>query len=229
MPYFDFSYIIVAVIIMVVGGIASANVRRAYNKYSKVGNAQGITGARAAREILDAHGLQNVKIERVSGELSDHYDPRTNVVRLSSGVYDSASIAAVGIAAHECGHAVQHATGYFPNKLRTALVPVTNFCSSISWFVIILGLFLPYQYSWVAYLGIALYATAALFSLVTLPVELNASQRAVAVVSGQLGFSNDEVSGVKDVLKAAAMTYVAALFSAILQLLRIIFLVGRRR
>lgn len=228
--YFDPSYIFVAVIIMVVGGLASANVQRAYSKYGKIGNYHGITGAEAARRILDSNGLQNVRIERVSGELTDHFDPRSNVIRLSTGVHDSASIAAVGIAAHECGHAVQHAVKYVPNMLRSALVPVTNICSRLAWFVIIIGLFLPYQYLWVAYVGIGMYATAALFSLITLPVELNASKRALATVgSGVIGFSDEETAGVKSVLSAAAMTYVAALFSAVLQLLRIIFIVNRRR
>lgn len=228
--YIDFSYIIVALIIAVVGGLASYNVRKTYKKFSTVSNSRRMTGAEAARAILDRNGLHGVRVEQVSGELSDHFDPRTNVVRLSSGVYGSSSVSAVGIAAHECGHAIQHAQNYLPNKIRSALVPVTNFCSSIAWVIIMIGLVLPYNYTWVCYLGIILYSTAALFSLVTLPVEFNASSRAIKIIDEDFGFADSDVQGVKSVLTSAALTYVAALFSAVLQLLRIIFIVnGRNR
>ena len=226
---FDFSYIIVAVVIMIVGGIASYNVKKKYTKYSQYGNSLNLTGSQIARRILDANGLYDIRIEHVGGELSDHYDPSAGVVRLSEGVYGSNSISAIGIAAHECGHAIQHAKGYLPNKIRTRLVPVTNICSSLAWVVILIGLALPVQFSWVATLGIIMYATAAVFSLVTLPVETNASERALNIIRNEIGFGKEETSAVKEVLTAAALTYVAALFSAVLQLLRIIFLVNRRR
>lgn len=228
--YIDFSYLIVAIIIAAVGGIASYNVRSTYQKFNKVQNSRGLTGADVARAILDRNGLQNVSIERISGELSDHFDPTANVVRLSSAVYSGSSVAAAGIAAHECGHAIQHAQGYMPNKIRSALVPVSNFCSSIAWVLITIGLFLPYQYTWVCYLGIILYSTSALFCLVTLPVEFNASSRAVDIIGSELFFGGSDVEGVKKVLTSAALTYVAALFSSVLQLLRIIYIVnGRNR
>ncbi|MBQ6570522.1 MAG: zinc metallopeptidase [Clostridia bacterium] len=226
---FDFSYIIVAVVIMIVGGIASYNVKKKYTKYSQYGNSLNLTGSQIARRILDANGLYDIRIEHVGGELSDHYDPSAGGVRLSEGVYGSNSISAIGIAAHECGHAIQHAKGYLPNKIRTRLVPVTNICSSLAWVVILIGLALPVQFSWVATLGIIMYATAAVFSLVTLPVETNASERALNIIRNEIGFGKEETSAVKEVLTAAALTYVAALFSAVLQLLRIIFLVNRRR
>lgn len=181
--------------------------------------------------MLASHGITNVRIEHVSGRLTDHFDPRTNTIRLSDAVYNSATIAAVGVAAHEAGHAVQHAVGYVPNKIRSAIVPAVNIGSKLSWIVILIGLFLPVQYEIVLYIGIALFSLTVVFSLVTLPVEFNASRRALQIIkSTNMLSAQDEYSGAKAVLSAAAMTYVAAAFSSIMSLLRLLVIAaGRNR
>ena len=181
-----------------------------FKKYSAVYNQRGYTGADAARMILDSNGLYHVRIERVSGNLTDHYDPKDEVIRLSDSVYGSASVAAVGVAAHEAGHAVQHATGYIPIKVRSAIIPITQFQPLV-------------------FAGILFYATAALFQLVTLPVEFNASARAMKVLEQSEMLAGDELTGAGKVLRAAAMTYVAALLTALAQLLRLILIFGGRR
>ena len=232
MFYFDYYYLILVVPAMIFALIAQASVKGAYSKYSKVGNYKGITGAQAARMVLDSKGLTNVRIGAVAGTMTDHFDPRTNVIRLSEGVYNTASVAAVGIAAHEAGHAIQHAEKYLPNKIRSTLVPIANFGSNISIWLILAGILLQPNVTWLAYIGIALFATSTLFSLVTLPVEFNASSRALAILSSE-GIVNDaEKKQVKKVLSAAAKTYVAALAVSVAQLLRIILIVSgnsRRR
>lgn len=198
-----------------------------FKKYSAVYNRRGYTGADAARMILDSNGLYHIRIERIAGNLTDHYDPKAEVIRLSDSVYGSATVAAVGVAAHEAGHAVQHAVGYGPIKIRTAIIPVTRIGSTLSIPLILLGFVFQFQPLILA--GILFYATAALFQLVTLPVEFNASARAVAKIDQYGLLSAEETRGCKKVLTAAAMTYVAAAASAILQLLRLVLLFGGNR
>lgn len=227
--FFDKTYLIFIVPAIIISFIASARVNSAFSKYSKIGNRRAITGAQAAYNVLASHGITNVRIEHVSGKLTDHFDPRTNTIRLSDAVYNSATIAAVGVAAHEAGHAVQHAVGYVPNKIRSAIVPVVNIGSKLSWIVILVGLFLPVQYDIVLYIGIALFSLTVVFSLVTLPVEFNASRRALQTIkSTNMLSADDEYSGAKAVLSAAAMTYVAAAFSSIMSLLRLLVIAAGR-
>lgn len=223
--YFDSYYFILVIIPLLIGVWAQNKVNSTYRKYSRVANRNGMTGREAARRLLDQNGLQNVRIEPVSGSLTDHYDPRSNVVRLSEGVYNGASVAAVGIAAHECGHAVQYAQGYLPMKIRGAIVPVTNFGSRLAVPLILIGLLL--QWYPLAYVGLIGYGLIALFQLVTLPVEFNASGRAVAALPA-LGMTESEQQGIKKTLNAAAMTYVAALISAVTQLLHMMSIIGGR-
>lgn len=205
---------------------AQTNVNATFKKYSQIGNRMGYTGADAARKILDMNGLYNVRIERVSGNLSDHYDPKTNVVRLSDSTYSSTSVGAIGVAAHEVGHAVQHATGYSPIKVRNAIVPVVNVCNFLSMPILILGLIFSYTF---VQLGIILFSATVLFQLITLPVEFNASNRAIKTLEAQNMLEADELKGASKVLKAAALTYVAAAVSSIMSLLRLILLFGNRR
>ncbi len=227
--YFDKTYLIFILPAIIISFIASARVNSAFAKYSKIGNRRAITGAQAAYNVLASHGITNVRIEHVSGRLTDHFDPRTNTIRLSDAVYNSATIAAVGVAAHEAGHAVQHAVGYVPNKIRSAIVPAVNIGSKLSWIVILIGLFLPVQYEIVLYIGIALFSLTVVFSLVTLPVEFNASRRALQIIKSTNTLSaQDEYSGAKAVLSAAAMTYVAAAFSSIMSLLRLLVIAAGR-
>ena len=206
--------------------IASAMVKSTFNKYSSVSNQRGLTGRQAAENVLRSAGVFNVSIERVSGSMTDHYDPRTNVIRLSETVYDSTSIAAVGVAAHEAGHAVQYATGYVPIKLRTKIVPLVNFGSSLSVPLILIGSLLAMTS--LIYLGIALFGFVVLFSLITLPVEFNASRRAIISIDENLLLTDREQNGVKKVLTAAAMTYVASFLQNLLMLLYYISRTNRR-
>ncbi len=231
MPYyfgygFDATYILVLIgFILCIA--ASAHVNSTMNKYSRVRNSAGITGAEAARRILNNEGLYNVQIECLSSG-GDHYDPRTNTVRLSAANYQSASVTAVGVAAHECGHAIQHAKGYAPLSFRTALVPLANLGSTLGVPLIILGIILSFNQVLIT-IGIWAFALAVLFQIVTLPVEFNASRRAVAKVEQYGLLTSVENSGCKKVLTAAALTYVAAAASSILQLLRLILLSGGNR
>lgn len=206
---------------------AQFKVQSTYKKYSKVPTRRGMTGAQAARRILDENGLQNVSIEHIRGELTDHYDPRANVIRLSDAVHDSKSAAAIGVAAHEAGHAVQYAKGYAPMKFRALIIPVTRVGSYLAIPLFFLGLL--FVVDALMLLGIVLYATIALFQLATLPVEFNASRRAMAVLRGTRMLDNDELGAAREVLTAAAMTYVAALVSSLLTLLRLLVLAGGRR
>ena len=204
---------------------AQFGVQSAFKKYNQVSNARHLTGADAARRILDANGLYHVQIEHISGRLSDHYDPRSNVIRLSDAVYQTSSIAAVGVAAHEAGHAVQYATGYAPVKLRTAILPVTQFASSTSIFLFFIGFLFSQP---LALLVFALYLVVAYFQFVTLPVEFNASARALQTLDGLGILDSEELNGAKKVLRAAAMTYVAAMAVSLLQLFRMILLLNSR-
>lgn len=207
---------------------ASAGVRSSFNKYSRIRSMSGYTGAAAAERILHQSGIYDVRIERVSGNLSDHYDPRTKVLRLSDQVYSQNSLAAIGVAAHECGHAIQHQQSYIPLKIRGALVPVANFGSMASWPIIILGVIMSWN-SFLINFGIILFTAAVLFQLVTLPVEFNASRRAVAQLGATGILGQEELRQSKKVLNAAALTYVAAAAATILQLLRLLILFGGRR
>lgn len=222
--YMDyFLYLLPALIVTIV---AQVMVNRTYSKYSKVRNGRGYTGAMAARAILDSNGLQNVGIEHISGSLTDHYDPRTNVVRLSDSVYNSDSVAAIGVAAHEVGHAVQQNRGYVPMKIRAAIIPATQIGSKIAIPLFFIGLILSFEY--LTTIGIILFSATVLFQLVTLPVEFNASRRALQTIEQDHFLEGEEVAGAKKVLSAAAMTYVAGLLMAIMQLLRLIAIAGRR-
>jgi len=226
-PFFDSSYILVFIGIAITL-MASARVKSTFAKYSRVRSTSGLTGAQAAERILQASGIYDVQIELVAGNLSDHYDPRHKVLRLSNTVYGQTSLAAIGVAAHECGHAIQHQNSYLPLKLRGALVPVANIGSMAAWPVIIIGLFLGGS-QFLIDLGIILFSVAVLFQLVTLPVEFNASSRAIARL-GETGIlSGEELRQSKKVLDAAALTYVAAAAATILQLLRLILLFGGGR
>lgn len=224
--YFDPTYVLV-LIGVVLSLLASAKVKGTFGKYSQVRSMSGMTGRDAAERILQMQGIYDVRIEHISGSLTDHYDPSAKVLRLSDPVYSSASVAAIGVAAHECGHAVQHAKGYAPLSIRGALVPVANFGSTISWPLIVLGLFLGGGDSILVTIGILAFTMAVLFQIVTLPVEFNASSRAVKILEGSGMLSGQEAGAVKKVLSAAALTYVAGAASAVLQLLRLILIANR--
>ena len=226
--WWDPTYILV-IIGAVICMIASARVKATYNKYASYRSMSGMTGAEAAQRILNSAGIYDVRIQHVSGNLTDHYNPANKTLNLSDSVYGSSSVAAVGVAAHECGHALQHQQGYVPLKVRSALVPAANFGSSLAWPLIILGLFFTSNTGDVLiHVGILLFSLAVLFQLVTLPVEFNASGRAVKIL-GETGIlSSEELPYTKKVLGAAALTYVASAASAILQLLRIVLLFGGR-
>lgn len=232
MPYYyygiDPTYFLVligAVICM----IASAKVKTTYNKYSQYRSASGMTGAEAAQRILNSAGIYDVTVQHISGNLTDHYNPATKTLNLSDSVYSSTSVAAVGVAAHECGHAIQHQHSYFPLTLRTAIVPVANIGASIAWPLIVFGLlFSRNSGAMFINLGILCFSFAVLFQLVTLPVEFNASSRALRILGEQGILSESELPYTRKVLKAAALTYVASAAAAILQLLRLVLLFGGR-
>ena len=226
--FWDPTYILV-IIGVVICLIASARVKSTYSKFEKVRSHSGVTAAEAAQQILHGAGIYNVRIEHISGHLTDNYDPRSKVLHLSDATWRSTSVAAIGVAAHECGHAVQHSVGYAPLSIRGALVPVANFGSAISWPLILIGLLMNGEMSALLInLGILLFSAAVLFQIVTLPVEFNASGRAVKVLESSGMLYPDEVGAVKKVLRAAALTYVAGAASAILQLLRLMIIGGRR-
>ena len=226
--YFDPTYFLV-IIGAVLCLLASGKVRSTYSRYQRVRSASGLTGSEAAQRILYYSGIHDVRVEHVSGHLTDHYDPRSKVLRLSDSTYSSPSVAAIGVAAHECGHAVQHAKGYAPLSLRSALVPVANFGSTIAWPLIIIGFLFNNQTSnLLINIGIVAFSLAVLFQIVTLPVEFNASSRALAVLGETGMLQSEELSMTRKVLSAAALTYVASAASAILQLLRLVLLSNRR-
>lgn len=232
MPYYyygiDPTYFLV-IIGAVICMIASAKVKTTYNKYSQYRSASGMTGAEAAQRILNSAGIYDVTVQHISGNLTDHYNPATKTLNLSDSVYSSTSVAAVGVAAHECGHAIQHQHSYFPLTLRTAIVPVANIGSSIAWPLIVFGLlFSRNSGAMFINLGIFCFSFAVLFQLVTLPVEFNASSRALRILGEQGILSESELPYTRKVLKAAALTYVASAAAAILQLLRLVLLFGGR-
>ncbi len=227
--YFDPTYFLV-LIGVVLSLLASGKVKSTFARFSQMRNSRGITGAEAAERVLRGAGIYDVRVEHIAGNLTDHYDPRSKVLRLSDSVYGSTSVAAVGVAAHECGHAIQHAKGYAPLKLRSAIVPVANFGAKIAWPLILIGLlFTSESSSLLINLGIIAFSFAVLFQLVTLPVEYNASNRAIRVIADTGLMQGEEIKAAKKVLSAAALTYVAGAATAILQLLRILILTGGRR
>ncbi len=229
---FDIYYLILVLPAVIFALWANAKVNSTYQKYANVFNSKGITGAQAARTVLDQNGLTNVTIEKISGNLTDHFDPKSNVIRLSEDVYSSSSTAAVGIACHEVGHAIQHAEGYTPIKIRTAIVPITNIGSKLAVPLIILGIVLTMfsqAFFNLVYVGIACFGLSTLFQLVTLPTEFNASNRAIQSIEANGILYGEEVEGTKKVLTAAALTYVAALAVSLMQLLRLVLMFSRRR
>ena len=225
--YFDPYYWVILVPAMLIALAAQIQVSSTFNRYSKVRSARGMTGAQAAEAVLRANGVSGVAIERVNGRLTDHYDPRSNTIRLSQGVYDSESVAALGVAAHEAGHAVQYAQQYGPIKVRTAVIPLCSIGSQLSILLIVLGLFLYYPPLFGA--GVILFAVAVFGQIITLPVEFNASRRAIATLENTRMLDAQELTGAKKVLRAAAMTYVAALLVSLAQLLRFLLAFGGRR
>ena len=222
--YYDPTYMLI-VISALISLFAQFLINSRFSKYSRVRSRSGMTGAQAAERILQSQGIYDVAIQRVSGKLTDHYDPRNKTLNLSDAVYASTSVAAVGVAAHECGHAIQHARGYAPLSFRSALVPVANIGSQLSWLLNILGIFFGGSHTLIM-IGILMFSAAVLFQLVTLPVEFNASGRALKLLSETGILQKDEVSDTRKVLSAAALTYVAAAATAVLQLLRLLRLFG---
>lgn len=226
MFWIDKYYLLLVIPAALIALWAQLRVTSTFKKYDRTPNARGLTAATVARMILDQNGLQGVRIEQVSGRLTDHYDPRSNIVRLSDAVFSSTSIGAIGVAAHECGHAIQYQVGYFPIRLRSFLIPVTTIGSNAAIPLAIFGLFLGW--GWLVDLGILLFLVVVLFQLVTLPVEFNASSRALHILDSEMILSSQELVGTKKVLSAAALTYVAALIVALANLLRLILLRNRK-
>jgi Zn-dependent membrane protease YugP len=232
--YFDWTYLVLVLPCIIISLWASSNVNSTFRRYSDQLSSRRITGAQAAQRVLSANGVSGVRIERVSGNLTDHFDPKSNIIRLSDSVYESTSTAAIGVACHEAGHAVQYAHHYGPIKLRAAIVPITNIGSRLSMPLILLGLLLSFLGSFsytLVYLGIAAFGLSLVFQLVTLPVEFNASRRAMQTIESANILTEDEQRGARKTLTAAALTYVAATAVAMAQLLRLLVLFGggRRR
>ena len=225
--YLDMTYVYFVLPALLLAMWAQARVTSTFNRYSKITTQRNLTGRDAARKILDANGLHSVKIEWIPGNLTDHYDPKAKVIRLSDSVYDRNSIGAVGVAAHEAGHAVQHSEGYMPIKLRNSVIPVANIGSYLAFPLAILGILVSNDL--LINTGIILFSAIVLFQLVTLPVEFNASNRAVTILARDVMLNRQEVHGVKKVLSAAAMTYVAAAATAVMNLVRLLVLVNRNR
>lgn len=223
---FDPLYFLI-LISVVIAMVAQYKVKSTYSKYSRVRSDLGLTGAQAAQKILNMNGIYDVSIQHIAGDLTDNYNPRNKVLSLSDAVYNSTSIAAIGVAAHECGHAIQHYVGYAPLLIRNTIAPVVNIASSLSWIFIAAGLFFGMSPTLID-VGIIMFSLAVLFELITLPVEFNASGRALTILSDSGMLYPDETAGAKKVLSAAAMTYVASALTAVLQLLRLIMLFGRR-
>ena len=235
MPYFygfDTTYLVLVLPCIILSLWASSNVKSTFKRYSTQHSIRRLTGAQAAQRVLSVNGVHGVRIERISGELTDHYDPKSNVIRLSDSVYDSTSTAAIGVACHEAGHAVQYAADYAPIKLRAAIIPITNIGSRLAMPLILLGLVLSFlgemSYFFV-YLGIACFSLSLVFQLITLPVEFNASRRAMNAIADSDLLTVAEQKGARKTLTAAAMTYVAATAVALAQLLRLLVIFGRRR
>ena len=237
MPYyygygFDWTYLVIVLPCMILSMWASSSVNSTFNKYSKINSMRHLTGAEAAQRVLSANGVRGVRIERVSGNLTDHFDPKTNVIRLSDSVHSSTSVAAIGVACHEAGHAVQYAQDYGPIKLRAAIIPATNIGSKLAMPLILAGIlfsFLGNLSYGLVYLGIACFSLSLVFQIMTLPVEFNASRRAIETIESSGILTEEEQRGAKKTLKAAAMTYVAATAVALAQVVRLLILFGGRR
>ena len=236
MPYYYYGYNSTGLLPVLICALfalwASHNVNSTFKKYAKQFSRRRLTGAQAAQRVLSANGVHGVRIERVGGSLTDHFDPKTNVIRLSESVFDSTSTAAIGVACHEAGHAVQYAVGYAPIKLRAAIIPVTNFGTKIAWPLMLLGVLLSsmsYAFYNLVYVGIACFSLSLVFQLITLPVEFNASHRAMRAITSAGILTDEEAKGARKTLTAAAMTYVAATAVALMQLLRLIMIFGGRR
>ena len=229
MPFFycDYYYLILVVPALLLAIWAQVQVKTTYRKYSRVPNSRGMTGAYAAQAVLNFYGITDVRIERVSGNLTDHYDPRSKVIRLSDGVYNSSTVAAIGIACHEAGHAAQHAENYAPIKIRNAIIPVCNIGSTIGIPLALIGWI--FSFSILIYVGLGLYAAVFIFQVATLPVEFNASRRAIKVIDETQLLRDDEIGGAKKVLAAAAMTYVASMIVSLANLLRLLLRFSNRR
>lgn len=225
--YFDYYYLILVVPALLLAIWAQVQVKTTYRKYSRVPNSRGMTGAYAAQAVLNFYGITDVRIERVSGNLTDHYDPRSKVIRLSDGVYNSNTVAAIGIACHEAGHAAQHAENYAPIKIRNAIIPVCNIGSTIGIPLALIGWI--FSFSILIYVGLGLYAAVFIFQVATLPVEFNASRRAIKVIDETQLLRDDEIGGAKKVLAAAAMTYVASMMVSLANLLRLLLRFSNRR
>lgn len=225
--YFDYYYLILVVPALMLAIWAQVQVKTTYRKYSRVPNSRGMTGAYAAQAVLNFYGITDVRIERVSGNLTDHYDPRSKVIRLSDGVYNSSTVAAIGIACHEAGHAAQHAENYAPIKIRNAIIPVCNIGSTIGIPLALIGWI--FSFSILIYVGLGLYAAVFIFQVATLPVEFNASRRALKVIDETQLLRDDEIGGAKKVLAAAAMTYVASMMVSLANLLRLLLRFSNRR
>ncbi len=226
MFYWDYTYILV-IIGALISAFAALRVKTTFRRFSDMRSVRGLSAEQVAQRILNGAGIHDVRIERVNGSLTDHYAPNEKVLRLSDSVYGSTSVAAIGVAAHECGHAIQHAVGYGPLKLRSLAVPIANIGSKLSWPIIIIGLVLGL--TGLAQVGVFLFTFVVLFQLITLPVEFNASSRALKILESGNMLMEDELRGASKVLRAAAMTYVASLLATILQLLRLVLLTRRRR
>lgn len=227
--YYDYTYFLFMLPAILLSLWAQIKVNTTFAKYSKVNNSRGLTGADAAHRVLSYNDVTGVSLEHIQGNLNDHFDPKTNVIRLSDAVYSQTTVAAVGVAAHEAGHAVQKAQDYSPMKLRAVLVPISRFGSILAIPLILIGLLLPVKYDFVVTLGIIFFSFSVLFQLITLPVEINASNRAIQTLEQTGTLEGEELEGAKKVLKAAAMTYLAATFAAIMSLLRLILIFGGRR
>lgn len=225
--YFDYYYLILVVPALLLAIWAQVQVKTTYRKYSRVPNSRGMTGAYAAQAVLNFYGITDVRIERVSGNLTDHYDPRSKVIRLSDGIYNSSTVAAIGIACHEAGHAAQHAENYAPIKIRNAIIPVCNIGSTIGIPLALIGWI--FSFSILIYVGLGLYAAVFIFQVATLPVEFNASRRAIKVIDETQLLRDDEIGGAKKVLAAAAMTYVASMMVSLANLLRLLLRFSNRR
>ena len=228
LAYYNWSYLLFMLPFMILSLVVQGIMNSTFRKYGSIRNSRNLTGAQAAERVLMQNGVTGVRIEHVAGNYSDHFDPRTNVIRLSDTVYNSNSIAAVGVACHEAGHAVQHAQNYLPNKIRSVILPAANLGSKLSWIFIVLGL-ITSTLQPLLYVGIILFSAAVLFTLATLPVEFNASSRALKCIKETGMLSENEYTGAKRTLQAAAMTYVASSATAVAQLLRLIFIANNRR
>ncbi len=226
--YYDWSYILFMLPFFILSLVVQISMKSTFSKYSAIRNSRNLTGAQAAERVLMQNGVTGVRIEPIQGSFTDHFDPRTNVIRLSEPVYNAATIAAVGVACHEAGHAVQHAQNYLPNRIRSAILSAANIGSKFSWILIVLGL-VTSALQPLLYIGIILFSAAVLFTVATLPVEFNASSRALSCIKETGMLSDNEYTGAKRTLQAAAMTYVASAATSVAQLLRLILIANRRR